>query len=98
MAVDGTWNVKLNTPMGERDGTMKLATDGGALSGTFDGPQGQQELKGTADGDAITMTAEVSGPMGEMTLEWSGAVDGDSISGNVKFGTFGEGSFSGTRA
>ncbi len=98
MAVDGTWNVKLNTPMGERDGTMKLATDGGALSGTFDGPQGQQELAGTADGDAITMKGDVSGPMGEMTIEWDGAVDGDSISGKVKFGSFGEGSFSGTRA
>ena len=98
MAVEGTWNVKLNTPMGERDGTMKLATDGGALSGTFDGPQGQQALQGTVDGDAVTIQAEVSGPMGEMTIEWEGAVDGDSISGKVKFGTFGEGSFSGTRA
>jgi hypothetical protein len=98
MAVDGTWKIKLSTPMGERDGTMSLAADGAALSGTFDGPQGQQEVEGSADGDAIKLKADVTGPMGAMTIEWDGAVEGDSISGTVKFGTFGEGSFTGTRA
>ena len=33
-----------------------------------------------------------------MTLEFSATVDGDSISGDVKLGAFGNASFSGSRA
>jgi hypothetical protein len=32
-----------------------------------------------------------------MTLKFSGTVDGDKMSGKVKFGMFASGSFSGTR-
>ena len=38
------------------------------------------------------------GPMGQLELKFTGTVDGDSISGNVQFGAFGSGTFSGTKA
>jgi hypothetical protein len=34
MAVDGTWNITMQTPMGERASTVTLTSAGGSLSGT----------------------------------------------------------------
>ena len=45
MAADGTWNLTMQTPMGERRSTLTLSTAGGNLTGTVDG----NELNGTAD-------------------------------------------------
>ncbi|MCY4214313.1 MAG: hypothetical protein OXF68_11890 [Gammaproteobacteria bacterium] len=98
MSADGTWNITTNTPMGAQKGTLELATDGGALSGKMSGQQGEIELKdGVVDGNSVSWKADITSPMA-MTLEFSGTLDGDSISGNVKLGAFGNASFSGTRA
>jgi len=98
MSADGTWKTVMNTPMGAQNGTMQLATDGGKLTGTLSGPQGEIQLKdGTVDGNSLTFKADITSPMA-MTLEFSATVDGDAISGNVKLGAFGNASFTGTRA
>ena len=98
MSADGTWSITMNTPMGAQNATLELATDGGALSGKMSGPQGAIELKdGAADGDSLSWKADITTPMA-MTLEFSATVDGDSISGDVKLGAFGNASFSGSRA
>ena len=98
MSADGTWNTTMNTPMGAQNGTMELKTDGASLSGTLTSPQGTIELEdGTVDGDALTWKAAITTPMA-MTLEFSATVDGDSMSGDVKLGAFGNATFTGTRA
>ena len=98
MSADGTWNTTMNTPMGAQQGTLELKTDGSTLTGTLSGAQGTIELKdGVADGDSLSWKADITTPMA-MTLEFTATVDGDSISGNVKLGAFGDASFSGTRA
>ena len=98
MSADGTWNVTLNTPMGAQAGTLELATDDNTLTGTMSGPQGSMELEnGTADGDSLSWTVNMTQPM-PMKLEFSCAIDGDNISGNIKLGAFGEAPLTGTRA
>ena len=98
MSADGTWNTTMNTPMGAQNGTLTLATEGGTLTGKLSGPQGDIDLTdGTVDGDALTWKAAITAPM-PMTLEFAATVDGDSISGNVKLGAFGDATFTGTRA
>ncbi len=88
----------MNTPMGAQNGTMTLSTDGGTLTGTLVSPQGEIELTdGTVDGDTLTWKADITSPMA-MTLEFTATVDGDSMSGNVKLGAFGDATFTGTRA
>jgi hypothetical protein len=88
----------MNTPMGAQNGTMELKTDGASLSGTLTSPQGTIELEdGAVDGDALTWKAAITTPMA-MTLEFSATVDGDSMSGDVKLGAFGNATFTGTRA
>lgn len=97
MSADGSWNCTINSPMGAQQATMTLKTDGGSLSGKMEGAQGTQEFDGgTADGDNLTWKIEMTSPM-PMTLEVTAAVDGDTISGNVKLGAFGDATFSGTR-
>ncbi len=98
MSADGTWNTTMNTPMGAQNGTMTLSTEGGALSGKLVSPQGEIDLEdGTIDGDNLTWKANITSPMA-MTLEFSAKVDGDSMSGDVKLGAFGNATFTGTRA
>jgi len=40
MAVDGSWNITMSTPMGERNATLTVASAGGTLTGT-QGAEGQ---------------------------------------------------------
>ena len=97
MAVDGTWNITVNSPMGAQKSTLTLKTSGGTLTGTAAGAQGSQELQnGKVDGNNVSWDISITTPM-PMTLSFSGAVDGDKISGNVKAGAFGSFPFSGTR-
>ena len=98
MSVDGTWKITVNSPMGAQQSTLDLKTDGGTLTGTQSGAQGSNELTdGKVDGNNVSWKAAITAPM-PMTLEFSGTVDGDSISGNVKAGAFGSFPFSGGRA
>jgi len=98
MSADGTWNTTINSPMGAQNGTMTLATDGGALTGKLSGAQGDIDIEdGTVDGDSLTWKASMTSPM-PMTLEFSATVNGDEISGDVKLGAFGNATFTGTRA
>jgi len=84
--------------MGAQNGTLELTTAGSTLTGKLRGPQGDVELTdGTADGDSLTWKADITSPMA-MTLEFTATVNGDEISGNVKLGSFGNATFTGTRA
>lgn len=95
---DGTWNTTMNTPMGAQQGTLTLTSAGTELTGKLSGPQGEIELQdGRIEGEKLTWKANLTSPM-PMTLEFDAKVDGDSISGNVKLGAFGNATFSGTRA
>lgn len=96
--VDGTWNVTTNTPMGAQKGTLTLAADGDKLTGNMSGAQGSLDIQGGAvSGNDVSWKLDITSPM-PMTLEFSGTVDGDAISGNVKLGAFGNAAFEGTRA
>lgn len=99
MAIDGTYNIEMNTPMGAQSAKLTLKSDGGSLSGSVSGAQGEQSFSGgTVSGDDAAWTIEVSGPMGQVKLEFKGTVSGDEISGTVQLGTFGSADFKGTRA
>jgi hypothetical protein len=99
MAVDGTWKLVVSTPMGAQESTLVVSTSGSTLTGTQSAGSGDGRPidEGTVDGNDITWKASITKPM-PMTLEFSGTVDGDSLTGSVKLGMFGSASFTGTRA
>ncbi len=96
---DGTWLVTIESPRGTHEGTLELAVQGSALTGTWSGQQGAQEFSGgSIEGAVLSWRVEIEGPMGKMSLNFSGSVEGDIITGSVEFGSRGCGSFKAERA
>ena len=99
MAVDGTYKIEIDTPMGKQESTLTLKADGDKLSGVMESMFGKQDFSGgTVTGDNFAFTMKISGPMGDMQLDYTGTVSGDDISGSVKAGDFGSSPFTGKRA
>lgn len=98
MAVNGSWNITIKTPMGEQKGKLTLEQSGAALTGAMASPMGSVPIEnGAVDGDALKWHAKVTSPM-PLTLEFSGKLDGANIGGSVKLGAFGTSTWSGTPA
>jgi len=98
MAVDGTWNLTMSTPMGERNTTLSLKSSGGTLTGTQGADGNSTEIfDGTVNGDDLAWKVSITNPM-PLTLDFSGKVAGDSISGEMGIGPMGSFPFTGTRA
>lgn len=98
MAIDGNWNLSMQTPMGTREVQLALTASGSDLSGNFSSPQGSSDVKGTVDGSAVTFSTTFTGAMGPMELKFAGTESGDEIAGTVQFGAFGSGPFTAKRA
>lgn len=98
MAVDGKWEIVINSPLGAQKANLDIKTDGGVLSGTQQAAQGSGPLEnGKVDGNAVTWSAKITSPM-PLTLDFTGTVDGDKLSGSVKAGAFGSFPFTGSRS
>ncbi len=98
MAVDGKWEITINSPMGAQKAVLDIKADGPALSGTQTAMSSTQPIaNGKVEGNALSWSAQITNPM-PMTLEFSGTVDGDKLAGSVKAGSFGSFPFSGGRS
>jgi hypothetical protein len=98
MAIDGKWEITINSPMGAQKATLDVKAEGSTLTGTQTAMQGTQPVtNGKVDGNNLSWSASITSPM-PMTLEFAGTVDGDKLSGSVKAGAFGSFPFSGGRA
>ena len=97
MAVDGNWNIIMSTPMGDRNATLTLKNSAGSLTGT-QGAEGNSAdiFDGTANGDDVAWKVSITNPM-PLTLEFTGTVSGDAISGEMGIGPMGSFPFKGTR-
>src|ERR1700755_1619893 len=98
MAADVSWNIGMSTPMGERNATLNLKSSGGTLTGTQGADGNSAEIfDGTVSGDDVTWKVSITNPM-PLTLNFTGKVSGDSISGEMGVGPMGSFPFAGTRA
>jgi hypothetical protein len=98
MAADGTWTIAIETPMGTRNTTLVLNTEGTVLKGTqSEGSATTEIAEGTVSGNQLSWKVSISDPM-PMDLDFSAEVDGDKISGKAATMMFGSFPFTGTRA
>lgn len=98
MSVDGTWNIVMKTPMGDRDASVTLKEDGGSLSGQMSSDGNTIDIEnGKVENGRASWDANVTVPM-PITLSFDVAADGDTMDGTVKLGMFGSSSVTGTRA
>jgi hypothetical protein len=97
MSADGTWNLTMQTPIGERKSTLELTSAGAALSGKLTAEGNSTAIyDGKADGNTLAWKADIKNPM-PLTLAFTATVDGDKISGTVSAGAIGSWPFSGGR-
>jgi carbon-monoxide dehydrogenase large subunit len=95
--IDGDWNVTMKPPVGpEQQMVATFRTEGGALTGKLDAPEGAQEFAGTVDGNRLKWEMKVTQPM-PITLKYDLTVEGDVLSGTAKLGMFGKAKVIGTR-
>lgn len=98
MAVDGNWNLTMTTPMGERSATLSLKSAGSALTGTQGADGNSAEIfDGTVNGDDIGWKVSITNPM-PLTLEFTGKVAGNNMTGEMGIGPMGSFPFTGVRA
>ena len=97
MSAAGTWNLAMQTPIGERKVTLTLQVAGAALTGKMSAEDGNAVdiYEGKLAGDAASWKANIKNPM-PLTLEFAGNVDGDRISGTVS-AAVGSWPFTGTK-
>jgi hypothetical protein len=98
MSADGTWNLTMQTPMGERRSTLTLATAGGSLTGTQEAEGNTTDISdGSVSGNDVSWKVAITNPM-PLTLTFSGSVNGNTLNGTADTGMFGSFPFEGTRA
>jgi hypothetical protein len=97
MAADSDWDLVVTTPLGERRGVLSINVEGTKLRGRqMDDENVIEIFDGVADGDTLSWKISIADPM-PLTLEFSGSIAGDQLSGTVTLGHFGKSPFSGRR-
>ncbi|MGA2108256.1 MAG: hypothetical protein ABSH25_11510 [Syntrophorhabdales bacterium] len=97
MAIDGTYNVTMTTPMGPQQAKLTLKCDGSSLSGTYESAMGPEEFSGgTINGNRCEWNATTKTPMGPLSLKISAIVEGNRISGQA-VSPFGTATFEGSK-
>jgi hypothetical protein len=98
MSAAGTWKLAMQTPIGERKVTLTLQVAGSALTGKMGAEDGSAVdiYEGKLAGSSASWKANIKNPM-PLTLEFSGTVDDDKMSGTVN-AAVGSWPFSGSRA
>lgn len=98
MSVDGTWTVVVKSPIGDQSSTITFKTEAGVLTGEARVADVVDPIAGgKVDGDKVSWSNTVTTPF-PMTLDFTGTVAGDALSGSVKAGSFGVYPFTGVRA
>jgi hypothetical protein len=100
MSVAGTYETVTKSPMGDQKGTFTVepSADGTTFTGSLAGGLGSLTVRdGKIDGNTLTWTMDMTVPM-PLELKATATVDGDTITGTVNAGAFGDMPISGTRA
>ena len=99
MSVAGTYATTVKSPMGDQKGTLTVTPgDGNSWTGTMAGGLGSMDItNGTVDGNTLHWTMDMTVPM-PMKLTCEATIDGDTLTGKVNAGAFGDMPLSGERA
>jgi hypothetical protein len=97
VSAQGTWNVVIKTPVGDRAGVLTLAVDGATLTGSLSDADHHVAISdGKVQGNTLSWSASLTKPFA-MKLKFTAVVDADRISGVAKH-FLGRAEFSGSRA
>src|ERR1700753_421810 len=98
MTIDGSYELRLETPNGQLPASVELVTSGSRLAGQMSCMMRIVPFDdGTVHGSDLSWSLEVTDPT-PMTVRCTATVDGDSMTGQAEMGPFGTASFTGSRA
>jgi D-glucosaminate-6-phosphate ammonia-lyase len=95
--VTGTWELNVESPMGSRASDAVFTQAGETLGGKMVSSRGEVPLKGTIKGDAVAFGINVNVQGQDLQIDYTGTVTGDTMSGTVVFGSFGDGKWTGKK-
>jgi hypothetical protein len=97
VSVAGTWELTVESPMGSRTSDAVFTQNGETLGGKMVSQRGEAPLQGTIKGDTVAFNLTINAQGQDLTIDYSGKVTGDTMSGTVQFGSFGDGKWTGKR-
>lgn len=85
MAVDGTYDITVYTPRGEKNDRIVIKEEGNKLTGRYSGPEmGELPIDGTVSGNEVAWTLRVTLDSGqEMRIPFRLNIDGDTVTGKL---------------
>jgi hypothetical protein len=92
-SLTGEWTLEFTTPRGHAEYTMYLTHEGPRLNGHLTSEYGEIMLKGTVNGDEVTISWSQAESGKTMDITLTGTVKGEAITGTARLGTVGEGPF-----
>jgi hypothetical protein len=96
--VSGAWSLTVETAQGTGTPGVTFKQDGEALTGTYSSQFfGEQPVTGTVKGNRITFSFTATVEDNAIPVTFTGTVDGDAMKGEIAFGDFGGGMFTGKR-
>jgi hypothetical protein len=96
--VAGAWKLTFQTDQGAVDADMNLTQDGQKVTGSLVSPQGEAPLEGTFNNGKLVLSLTVDAGGQALTITFDGALEKDTLKGNVDFGGFGSATWAATRA
>ena len=95
--VAGAWKLTFQTDQGAIDADMTLKQDGEKVTGSLVSPQGEAPLEGTYNGGKLVLSLSVDAQGQQLVITFNGALEKDTLKGDVDFGGFGSAQWSATR-
>lgn len=95
--VTGTWIMAVETGAGSGTPTFVLVQKGDSLTGNYKGQLGEAPVTGSVTGDDVVIEYKIDAQGQTLAVKYSGKVAGNTMSGKVSLGQFGEGTFKGTK-
>ena len=89
VSVTGDWEMTTQSPRGERASDIHFDQDGEKLTVTMQMMSEEVTAEGTVKGNKIEWEVTRSTQRGDMTISYSGTVEGDTMSGEAQMGDFG---------
>lgn len=81
----GEWTLTIDTPRGVTNPTMVVNKDGDTYSGVYNSLRGPLPIDDiTVNGNSFAFPLVITVPIGDITVQYTGTFDGDTMTGNVE--------------
>ena len=95
--VSGVWEVDIQYEVGSARHKVFLTASGNQLTGSHDGWAYRGDVTGEVDGDRVHFRSTLPAEAQRLSYTFSGTVSGDSMSGNLALGEYGQARWSARR-